>query len=242
MDSLKSLGCVMPGVNQWPEEFAAGAALLVKAAKYAEALHCSPWDFATEIGELPALGVSRANLRWLVCQGFLEHAEEIISQPLSDRTFQASGRLAFCIGTCFVLTPIGLSAACLLISDSAGYGESPGQPTAIDPRVDGGNGLSASYLVLVKPQWNCDLKRFSLGELVVKEYRRPAPNQHCILAAFQEEEWPLRIDDPLRPTPDIVPARRLHEAIAALNRCQSHPVLRFSVDACGCGIRWLIVE
>jgi len=229
-------------VTQWPEEFAAGAALLVKAAKYAEALQCSPWEFAVEIGELPALGLSRADLRWLVWQGFLEHAEEISSQPLSDRTFQASGRLAFCIETCFVLTPSGLSAACFLISDSAGHSDSSGQPPATDPRVDSGDGSSASYLLLVKPQWNCDLKRLSLGKVVVKEYRRPAPNQHCILAAFQEEEWPLRIDDPLRPTPDIVPAQRLHETIAALNRCQSQPVLRFSVDACGSGIRWLIVE
>src|SRR5947207_475841 len=34
-------------------------------------------------------------------------------------------------------------------------------------------------------------------ELLVKHFRRPAPNQYLILDVFQEENWPERIDDPL---------------------------------------------
>lgn len=65
-----------------------------------------------------------------------------------------------------------------------------------------------------------------------------APDQERILAVFQEESWPDRIDDPLPPVPGITPKRRLHSTIQCLNRNQKTHLLQFHGDGCGCGVRW----
>jgi hypothetical protein len=81
-----------------------------------------------------------------------------------------------------------------------------------------------------------------VGELVVKRFKAPAANQETILAAFEEEEWPPRIDDPLPPSPDLEPKRRLHDTINSLNRNQKKQLLRFFGDGSGMGIRWELVN
>ncbi len=63
------------------------------------------------------------------------------------------------------------------------------------------------------------------------------------MSAFQEDGWPARIDDPLPPTPETDPKRRLSDAIKCLNRKQLNPLLRFSGDGTGEGVLWdLIAE
>ena len=57
-------------------------------------------------------------------------------------------------------------------------------------------------------------------DLLVKRFKVPAPNQEMILAAFEEESWPVRIDDPLPVHPCLAAKRRLHETITSLNRHQ----------------------
>ena len=74
---------------------------------YAGDLDLDLWDFAVEIQELRAEGVSNNDLRWLVCKGFVLHADEITSLGDNRRTFQTIGRLNFCKRTCFVLTEEG---------------------------------------------------------------------------------------------------------------------------------------
>jgi hypothetical protein len=80
-----------------------------------------------------------------------------------------------------------------------------------------------------------------LGELVVKQFKVPAANQERVLAAFQEEGWPRRIDDPLPPSPDLDPKRRLHETISSLNRNLLRPWIRFHGDGTGQGVRWCLM-
>lgn len=48
-------------------------------------------------------------------------------------------------------------------------------------------------------------------------------NQEMLLAAFQEEDRPCRIDDPLPPQPDQDARRRLSDTIKCLNRKQKIP-------------------
>ena len=62
-----------------------------------------------------------------------------------------------------------------------------------------------------------------------------------ILAAFEEEGWPPRIDDPLPPKPDQDPKRRLHDTINSLNRNQQHLLIQFFGDGSGQGIRWNLI-
>lgn len=102
-----------------------------------------------------------------------------------------------------------------------------------------GNGVAPHRLVSLKPVWDKDLNRLTLGDVLVKEYKTPAPNQQLILSVFQEEGWPSRIDDPLPPAPDLDPKRRLHETIISLNRNQRNRVLKFCGDGNGLGVRWI---
>lgn len=69
----------------------------------------------------------------------------------------------------------------------------------------------------------------------------PAPIQEAILAAFQEEGWPPRIDDPLPGRAEQDPKRRLNNAIKKLNGCRLARVIRFSGDGTGEGVKWKLV-
>jgi hypothetical protein len=77
-----------------------------------------------------------------------------------------------------------------------------------------------------------------VGNLVVKAFKLPSPNQETILAVFEEEGWPPRIDDPLPPNPELVVKRRLHDTIKGLNRNRRNCLIRFLGDGTGEGIRW----
>jgi hypothetical protein len=81
-----------------------------------------------------------------------------------------------------------------------------------------------------------------VGSRVVKEYRVPCPNQEAVLAAFEEEGWPHRIDDPLSPQGEIEPKSRLHDTIKRLNRHHKEPLIRFQGDGTGEGVCWGYVE
>ena len=59
--------------------------------------------------------------------------------------------------------------------------------------------------------------------------------------AFEEEEWPPRVDDPLPPQRDLEPKRRLHDTLRSLNRHQQNTLIRFKGDGTGEGIRWTLV-
>jgi len=278
----------------WPREFAAAAVMLLRAVELADSVQRSPWDFAVEIDELRRLGLSRADLRWLVCQGFVDHAAELSAAHSHDRTFRTTGKLTFHQRSCFILTAAGRQAAVQLLSTTVlqpstsvppapGSGGSPSLPSVIAPGDNPGsspadaNGnrgtnfgeaplnlaqpatsrspqsdssspnhvpqplplpLNADQLAQLKPLWDPDLSRLTFANVIVKEYRTPAPNQQLILSVFQEEGWPPRIDDPLPPHPDLEPKRRLHETIISLNRNQRNRILRFCGDGHGQGVRW----
>jgi len=91
------------------------------------------------------------------------------------------------------------------------------------------------------PHWDPVRQELRLGEVVVKQFKVPAANQERVLAAFQEEGWPRRIDDPLPPSPDLDPKRRLHETISSLNRNLLRPWIHFHGDGTGQGIRWRLL-
>lgn len=87
------------------------------------------------------------------------------------------------------------------------------------------------------PEWNAATRRLYLDDVLVKEFRQPAENQEIVLARFEEQGWPERIDDPLPPDagPDV--RDRLHNTVRRLNR-QQNPLLWFESDGQGLGICW----
>jgi hypothetical protein len=87
-----------------------------------------------------------------------------------------------------------------------------------------------------KPRWDSTARKLWLGPCLVKEFLRPSVCQVLILEAFEEQDWPESIDDPLPITHDIDPKRRLHDAIKRLNRNQHCPTLSFHGNGNGEGI------
>jgi hypothetical protein len=93
-----------------------------------------------------------------------------------------------------------------------------------------------------KPHFDRDLRILWLDGAVVKRFREPAQNQELVLAAFEEDGWPERIDDPIPPHDGIDPKACLRSAIWHLNRRQEHELIRFFGDGTGEGVCWARCE
>ncbi|MCI0448884.1 MAG: hypothetical protein L0Y79_03740, partial [Chlorobi bacterium] len=70
--------------------------------------------------------------------------------------------------------------------------------------------------------------------VIVMELGRPAANQELLVAAFQEQRWRRRIDNPF-PGPHRKAREALRRAKKKLNHNQN--VIRFRLDGTGKGIR-----
>jgi hypothetical protein len=203
-----------------------GLALLLQALDYALELQHSPWDFAVEIELLRQAGLTHNDLRWLLCQGQVEHALERPAAQGEPRSFLKAGDLELSERSCFVLTAAGAAAARATVdgsrsadADGTGNGNGNGEPQQL-------------------PRWDADLRELWVGGKLLKRFPRRAPNQELILAAFQEQGWPPRIDDPLPPRGERHAHCCLHDTVIRLNRTLRRRGLRFHGDGSGSGVRW----
>jgi len=205
--------------------FQAALSVLLEAYDYARELGRSVWDFAVEIHFLRVAGLTNSDLRWLVCSEFVAHAAEMTRTAQDSRVFHRTGTLTFTKETCFVITRLGAEFV------SQGHTTAAQSDELQHP-------LTAPTGSPQVPQWDKERQELRLGDLVVKQFKVPAPNQELILATFEEEGWPTRVDDPLPPHPEQDSKRRLHDTITTLNRHQKHRLIRFSGDGSGEGVRW----
>lgn len=201
-------------------ELKRGIDLLRRSYDYALDCKRSKWDFAVEVDVLIRLGMTTSDFRWLCCKGYVEHRREVGLPGAEGRQFGEADELTMTSESCFVLT-----------EDGADFAET----------------LNLRYTMVqvencrddnVKPKWDADRHVLSVGEETVKCFKLPSPNQEMVLAAFEEEGWPVRICDPLPPAPEIDPKRRLQDTIKSLNRCQKSSLLRFAGDGTGEGVLW----
>jgi hypothetical protein len=161
----------------------------------------------------------------------VEHAQETTSPNHSNRTYRRGQSLLFAQRSCFVLTP----AAAEFLMETSGIGEPNGLTQPILPTV----GRPPHEVTLeLGPRWDAQRRELYLDGQLVKRFRLPSPNQELILTVFEEERWPVRIDDPLPCHAEQDPKRRLHDTIKSLNRNQKFPLLRFMGDGTGQGICW----
>lgn len=188
--------------------------LLLQAHTSARALAQDLWDFAVEIDCLRAVGLTNTHLRWLVCQGYAQHGEERSRAGDGRRRFRPVENLRFSRRTCVVLTEAGVVFA------------------QTCPEPGNVNGLAG------KPVWHPSQRELWLGAHLVKRFKQLAPNQECVLAAFQEEGWPARIFDPLPPAPGQDSKRRLHSTINNLNRSHESRLLQFTGGGDGISVGW----
>jgi hypothetical protein len=211
-----------------PSKLKPALVALLEAFDYAEDNGSDRWEFAVAMRHLQTLGLSETDLRWLVRKGYVEHAREVTVQGDNGREFRTTGDLSFRRRTCFVLTAAGiLKAQCVIESRAIS--------------VDGPNGSSERKTQTVQtplPNWNAEIRELRLNGKLVKRFKWQAMNQEIVLAAFQEEGWPARIDDPLPPQPAQDSKRRLSDTIKCLNRKQTSELIHFRGDGTGEGIIW----
>jgi hypothetical protein len=215
----------------------AGLIGLRDAYRYSRDVGCSVWDFAIRIDELQADGLQSSDFRWLICKEFIEHAWEVAAANDDVRSFRRGPRLRFGRTSCFVLTTAGVGFVKSMLQH-ARQCRRRRRPLHRDVPCNGQGKHHPRRALTPVPKWDRDRQELRLGDVVVKQFKVPAANQERILAAFEEEGWPVRIDDPLPPIADQDPKARLHDTIVSLNRNQKHPRIRFSGDGSGQGVRW----
>ena len=212
------------------EALVVGLKLLLTADLCAVDTGEDSWSFAVEIDQLREAGVLDPWLRWLVVKALVLHRAETTLFGQAGRTFRDIGRLRFCPESCFILTPQGRQFARDLCANGS-CASTPQSATAARP-------AAARPDNAAPPTWDCVRKELRLDGVVVKRFRVQSPNQETVLMAFDEECWPVRIDDPLPPAVNQCPKRRLHDTIKNLNRRQLHRLIRFQGDGTGEGVRW----
>lgn len=221
-----------------PERYQALMALL-EARLLAQETGCDPWEFALQLLSLARSNVSDSVLRWLVVRGYAEHRLEDPTPFPGPRRFLSPGPLRLLETSCFLLTPRGFLLAQNLRATLVGPSALPNDchtsasPIAVQLPDDADVGFTS-----LKPYFDTRSRTLWVGEEIVKQFRVPAGNQELILSAFQEEDWPDQVDDPLPPAPGLEPKRRLHDAIHRLNRNQKKRLVRFRGTALGRAILW----
>src|SRR5262249_6229217 len=152
---------------------AAGLPLLQEASEDARESGYDPWEFALTGRALLAAGLNENDLRWLVSRGLVDHAAEEGRAAPGRRAFRPAPDLSIGEWSCFVLTAGGAR----FIAEGL--------------RAGGlGHGPSA------RPRWDAGARELTWQGGLVKRFQNPARCQELILAAFEEEGWPVRIDDP----------------------------------------------
>jgi len=233
-------------VEEVPARIRPALGVLLEAMHYAEQTSGDCWEFAVELDQLTALGLTGNDFRWLVRKGLVEHQREVTLEGDDGRSFRPTGDLTFPEATCFILTYAGVSLASRSRpAATAGASPSSSSPAAANVRVTinrnssiNGEGPQSEPSV---PTWDAERRELRIRGYTVKQFKWTAANQEPILSAFEEEGWPHRIDDPLSPQPDMDTKRRLCDTIKCLNRKQSNPLVHFHGDGTGEGITWKLV-
>lgn len=92
------------------------------------------------------------------------------------------------------------------------------------------------------PRWDPVRHELFLEGRIVKRFKQHSPNQEAVLTAFQEEDWPPAVLDPLAPLPNRDPKQRLRDTIKNLNRHQMEARIQFSGDGSGEQVLWEAVQ
>jgi hypothetical protein len=217
-------------LSPWPPGGAAkwqlGTTQLLEAAFYANDCQSAAWNFAVEIANLRACGLTINDLRWLLAKGYIEHAIETGRECSSGaRKFRRRKSLPFNGRSCAVLTDLGIAVATRLCQpESRNVAAVPSAPQ-----------LSTVDEV---PRWDAASRVLWLGSKLVKRLTVPAPNQELILGVFQEHSWPDCVNNPLPRSDEIDPKRRLHDTISRLNHSHACPLIHFAGNGSGTGVRW----
>lgn len=172
--------------------------------------------YAPTWSELSDRGVAEDEMQTLIGRGLVRPIRDdsdptrAAGQP-ADPAWPDSAR--------FTLTPWGLSSVLHLKSESDA-------------------GLAAPAPSPDRPRWVSDRRELRYQGRVVKTYHHTAPNQQCVLDAFEAADWCLWIRSPLTPDRFQDPVELLRDTIKNLNRGHQSSLLRFVLDNRSGRIGW----
>ena len=89
------------------------------------------------------------------------------------------------------------------------------------------------------PRYDRRLRQFLVGPFMLREFQRSADNQVGILDAFEDENWPARVELAVRS--DLDPEHKTNNAVSNLNHGQVLFLVRFFCDGIR-GVRWELVK
>jgi hypothetical protein len=221
---LKFRGAKVNEIDEWMcHRLKEALQTLLAASNYASKSNASEESFAVSLQCLQQCGLHECDLHWLVSQSLTIHLIECTNQQDLSRIFRPGG-LRIGPQSCFVLSDEGKAFANSVCSSS------------IDRLMVSKRSENSSFAVT--PSWDDERRELHYRGHLIKRYRLPSPNQIAILSAFEEEKWPSKIDDPLVPSDDQDPKRRLHDTIRNLNRSHRLPLIKFVGDGTGQGVLW----
>ena len=225
------------------EMLKSGLSLLWRSYEYTLELDPEGWEFAVGSDVLYGAGLSDIDLRWMIARGYVEFAptgsRSTSQNRMPDQTTPGKGG-----DTLVLLTEAGAAFALTVISRATLQNSHvPPATRQTSESADPFDLASVEQIGLrQKPRWDRDRKELRCGEWAIKQFRWAAVNQETILMAFEEEEWPIRIDDPLPRKFDQDPKNRLHDTIKCLNRNHKKRMIRFHGDGTGEGILWTFLD
>ncbi len=109
------------------------------------------------------------------------------------------------------------------------------------PRLEKRHLQASSRPTRSQPHWDTLRRELRVGTQLAKRFQQPAPCQEQVLAAFQEQNWPERMDDPLPHATGINPKDRLHDTVKNLNRFQANSFIHFFCCNNGRGVGWMLL-
>jgi hypothetical protein len=221
------------------EPLALAVQMLARSRQHAQRANCSPWHFAIDLDDFYRVGVFKFDLRWLLMSDLVEHATEVLDFNHPDRKFQQLPKHIVPADARFILSDVGVAKLSRLTTGTSDITQRANGFSQLENGHQQTPPIETSIARLV-PEWDAEDKVLRFNGAVVKQFTFPAPNQEAVLAAFQEEHWPRRIDDPLHPTSEQDARRRLNDTIRYLNQKMVNPFIRFRGDGTGTGVAWIL--
>jgi hypothetical protein len=206
---------------------------VLQAHQAAQEAGVSVWEFAVELAGMRSAGLTTTELRQLVRRGVLRHRRETTVGTRGPRTFVTCHATSFGDRPAFVLTDAAAAAL-----QAATEGPEPPSPPAANATAPTRSGPKESP----RPRWDPEARQLWLGDALLLTFKRPAPRQERVLAAFQKRRWKRWIPDPFYRVRDKFARRHLKWIIRGLNRSLGKNArIRFRGDGKGDGICWEIV-
>lgn len=231
------LSAIARDINSEAQPLGIALRMLIRAYQYAVDTKVDRWEYAISISEFRYAGVMISELRWLLYSGSAIHARETVYANGQYRKYTRLDIRSIPPDASFILSDQGVKAL------EASVQTAVAPKTMLVGSPSNGTRRNAPILEIAAnlgsvPEWDARKRELKFQGEIVRAFRSTAPNQERILAAFQEEGWARRIDDPLPPQSNQDPQERLRSAIKQLNRSQDNKLLRFCGDGSGRGILW----